>query len=241
MVLSSAGLAPGMRVLDIGCGAGDVSLIAARIVGRHGAVVGLDTSHEAIELARSRSAQAGYSCLRFETADLAALNYGAGFDAVVGRFILLHLPNPVAVLRRIGGHLRPGAIAAFLEFDIERAEAMPAMPLLTRTLFWITETYRREGIEPNMGSRLYATFRQVGMTPNMAGSCRVECPPGTAVFGFAAETVRSLLPRILALGVATAEEVDIDTLATRLSREAVIGDHCIFLPRLVGAWSQYDA
>lgn len=126
---------------------------------------------------------------------------------------------------------------AFLEFDIETAGAVPEMPLLTRCLDWISRTYRRDGIEPNMGSHLYATYRAAGLTPNLVGSCRIDRPPATEVFGFAAETVRSLLPRITALGLATAEEVDVDTLAARLSRDAVEGDHCIFLPRLVGAWS----
>jgi ubiquinone/menaquinone biosynthesis C-methylase UbiE len=54
-----AGVAPGMRVLDVGCGAGDVSLLVAKLVGRTGAVVGVDRSSDAVEIARQRSAAAG--------------------------------------------------------------------------------------------------------------------------------------------------------------------------------------
>ena len=63
--LRLAGLRPGMRVLDVGCGPGDVSLIAARLVGPTGAVLGVDAAPEMIELARTRAAQRGLSAVHF--------------------------------------------------------------------------------------------------------------------------------------------------------------------------------
>jgi SAM-dependent methyltransferase len=232
-----AGLSSGMTVLDIGCGVGDVSLIAANIVGETGRVIGIDRAAGALERARLRAELIGCGWLEFRQAEVSRLETTGLFDAVVGRFILLHVPDTVGLLNSIRSRLRPGGLMAFLEFDIETAAAVPELPLLTRCLDWIAQTYRRDRVEPNMGSHLYATFRAAGLTPEMMGSCRIERPTATDVFTFAAETVRSLLPRIIALKLATAEEVEIDTLAARLSTLAVEGDHCIFLPRLVGAWS----
>src|ERR1700739_212576 len=57
--LRLAGLRPGMRVLDIGCGPGDVSFVAARLVGPTGSVLGADAAPEMIELARTRAAEKG--------------------------------------------------------------------------------------------------------------------------------------------------------------------------------------
>jgi len=232
-----AGLSAGMTVLDIGCGVGDVSLVAANIVGKTGRVIGIDRSVGALERARRRPELIGCGWIEFRQAEVSRLGTAELFDAVVGRFILLHVPDTVSLLKDLRARLLPGGLMAFLEFDIETAAAVPELPLLTRCLDWISQTYRRDGIEPNMGSHLYAAFRAAGLTPQMMGSCRIEGPNTTDVFTFAAETVRSLLPRIIGLGLATADEVDIDTLASRLSRLSVEGDHCIFLPRLVGAWS----
>src|SRR5262245_17165364 len=53
--LRRAGLAPGMRVLDIGCGIGDVSLLAADLVGPSGAVLGVDRSAESVAIAERRA------------------------------------------------------------------------------------------------------------------------------------------------------------------------------------------
>ncbi|MCZ0983132.1 methyltransferase domain-containing protein [Streptomyces diastatochromogenes] len=54
--LRTAGLRPGMRVLDVGCGAGDVTFLAARIVGPEGTVLGVDAAPRALEVARARAA-----------------------------------------------------------------------------------------------------------------------------------------------------------------------------------------
>lgn len=239
-LLRRAGISAGMSVLDIGCGVGDVSLIAADIVGRTGRVIGIDRSEDALGRARQRAEQSGCAWLELRQGEISHLGAVGPVDAVVGRFILLHVPDAVALLKDLRFRLRPGGLMAFLELDIETAAAAPELPLLTRCLDWISRTYRRDGIEPNMGSHLYAAFRAAGLTPNLTGSCRIDVAPATEVFAFAAETVRSLLPRITALGLATAEEVDVDTLGARLSRKAVEGDHCIFLPRLVGAWSRVE-
>src|SRR3982751_270389 len=67
-ILRQAGLQPGMRVLDLGCGPGDVSFLAASIVGPSGSVRGVDRSHEPIALARERAARAGLTNVTFEVA-----------------------------------------------------------------------------------------------------------------------------------------------------------------------------
>jgi cyclopropane fatty-acyl-phospholipid synthase-like methyltransferase len=59
-----------MRVLDIGCGVGDLSLLAAELVGSSGKVLGIDRSAEAIAIAARRAKAAGCSCARFGTAEM---------------------------------------------------------------------------------------------------------------------------------------------------------------------------
>src|SRR5215472_6649901 len=96
-VFREAGLGAGMRVLDLGSGAGDVAMLAARLVGREGEVVGVERDPEAVASATARVAQAGISNVRFIQGDVQSLDGVAdGFDAAVGRFVLMYVPDPAA-------------------------------------------------------------------------------------------------------------------------------------------------
>src|SRR5262245_4243068 len=93
-VLKRAGVSPGMRVLDIGCGVGDVSLLAGSLVGPTGSVIGVDRSREAIDTARRRASAAGHDRLNFEQADLATFEPNLEVDAIIGRLVLMYMPDP---------------------------------------------------------------------------------------------------------------------------------------------------
>jgi ubiquinone/menaquinone biosynthesis C-methylase UbiE len=234
-VLRQAGLAPGMSVLDIGCGVGDVSLVAARLVGPEGRVRGIDRSTAALDAGRSRVAGEGLTWIRFDQVDIDDVGDGP-YDAVIGRFILLHRADPVATLRRLTGLLRPGGIAAFIEMDLSTADVVPPMPLFAEALEWIRQVYVRDGFHTDMGSKLFGAFRAAGLEPELRASVRVEGGPDAYAYDYVAETVRSLMPRIEALGIAPANEIDIDSLADRIRSAALAGSHCFFYPRMVGAY-----
>ena len=121
--LRLAGLRPGMRVLDVGCGPGDLSFVAARLVGPTGTVLGVDAAPEMIELARARAAEQRLSAVYFKQAGIDAVTLDEPVDAVVGRLILMHLPDPAATLRRLSTFVRPGGVVAFSENDITGTRA----------------------------------------------------------------------------------------------------------------------
>ncbi|MCR4283477.1 MAG: class I SAM-dependent methyltransferase, partial [Bauldia sp.] len=200
-------------------------------------VLGIDRAPKALPMARARAARAGCGSLRFADADLYTFTPDRKFDALIGRFVLMHIPDPVGAIRRLVQFLSPGAVVAFIEMDIDETRAVPDLPLLTRCIVWITTTYRRVGVEPNMGSQLYATFRAAGLAPELTGTTRIASSNDSIVFAFAAQTLASLLPKMEELAIATASEVDVATLADRLRQEAVSSDHCIMMPRLIGAWA----
>jgi 2-polyprenyl-3-methyl-5-hydroxy-6-metoxy-1,4-benzoquinol methylase len=114
-VFARAGLAQGMRVLDVGCGAGDVSLLAAAFVGAGGSVLGIDQSPESVSLARERAKAAGLDNVRFEVARLEELRAGGPFDALVGRLVLLYLKEPAVVLPQLAVRVRPGGFILFID------------------------------------------------------------------------------------------------------------------------------
>src|SRR5213595_694483 len=97
----NAGIGPGQRVLDLGSGVGDVAMLAARLVGPSGEVVGVERDTRSITRAKARVADAGLPNVTFTQSDVSQIASTRLFDAVVGRFILMYLPDPVAVLRSL--------------------------------------------------------------------------------------------------------------------------------------------
>src|ERR1700733_1671691 len=99
MILAGAGIRPGMRVLDLGCGAGDVAFLSADLVGADGSVVGVDRSLDALARARLRAGQRGLAQVQFVEGDVNDPAPGGPFDAIVERLVLWTVPDPAALLR----------------------------------------------------------------------------------------------------------------------------------------------
>jgi 2-polyprenyl-3-methyl-5-hydroxy-6-metoxy-1,4-benzoquinol methylase len=238
-IFRRAGLESGMRVLDIGCGVGDVSLLAARMVGDEGAVLGIDRAASSLEIARRRAASLGVTNVRFQEADLEQFATDRPVDALVGRLVLLYLPDPAGVLHRLSRQLRPDGIVAFQEYDLPQLMQAPPGELFLQVRRWLLAAFTAAGAEPDMGTRLYTTFLRAHLPPpDMVAAARVVCGPSLTGYEYIVGVVRSLLPFIEKHGIATAAEVGIDTLAARLRDDAVASERVIFLPRVVGAWTR---
>jgi SAM-dependent methyltransferase len=214
----AAGIATGMRVLDLGCGVGEVAILAADLVGPTGSVIGLDRDPASVAWASRRVAELGRTNIRFQAGEFSDFADERPFDALIGRFILLYLPDPGVMLRKLSERLRRGAVVAFFEGDITvPARLEPEIPLLRKCGIWVGEALRHSGACLDMGMRLYQTYLQAGFVNS---GCLVShlsgCGPQPGLAEYVAETIRSLLPKIEQYGIATREEVDIDTLAERL-------------------------
>lgn len=239
IVFARAGLASGMRVLDVGCGAGDVSFLAAAFVGASGSVLGIDQSPESVSLATERAKEAGLGNVRFEVSLIEAFRDGGPFDALVGRLVLLYLRDPAEVLGQLASLVRPGGVIAFQEMEMTTARAVPEVPLFAQCGRWIVEAFTRAGVETSMGSRLRSIFLRAGLPePQMITGGRVEGSAESPIFEWLAGTLRSLLPMIEKTGVATREEIGIDTLAERLRAAVVEKDAVVHAPLFVGAWTR---
>jgi 2-polyprenyl-3-methyl-5-hydroxy-6-metoxy-1,4-benzoquinol methylase len=105
-LLRRAGISSGMKVLDIGCGVGDVSLLAARLVGRDGSVTSVDIDPAALETVEARASAEEINNIECVKADIQEWKPCRRFDAVVGRHILIHSKDPLSVLRDCAAVLR---------------------------------------------------------------------------------------------------------------------------------------
>jgi ubiquinone/menaquinone biosynthesis C-methylase UbiE len=237
--LRRAGLRPGMRVLDVRCREGDLSRLAALLVGTRGAVVGVDPSPDAVAAARHRASAGGLTQLDFVVARPGTFAPDARFDAVICRFALMYERAPAATLCTLARHVRPGGIVAVQELDLHRDRGTAGGPLHRQCRAWMTAALGRAGVNVGLGSTLPQTVRGAGLpTPAMILVSDVESGSRSPAYRYLAESVRALLPAIERLGLTTAAEVDTDTLEARLRAEALSGTHCPAPPALVSAWSR---
>jgi SAM-dependent methyltransferase len=238
--LTAAGVTAGMKVLDVGSGAGDVALLVAELVGPQGQVVGVDTNAAILDTGRSRAQAAGWATVRFLTGDALALALDGDFDAVVGRWVLQYTPDPAALLRRTRDWLRPGGIVAFQEIDLSvPPRAHPSGPLHDQVVRWTTPPPGTPGPDPEMGLKLFTTYLAAGLpAPQLRRDAPMGGGPGWPGYAYVAATVRSLLPFLERAGLVRADEVDLDTLEDRLRAEVVDQDGVQLLPAIVGAWAR---
>ncbi len=228
-----SGIAEGMKVLDVGSGAGDVALTLADFVGETGQVIGVDVNPDILKTAAARAEQAGASQVQFIAGDIRELDLPNDFDAVVGRLVLMYIGDPTDALRHLVTHLRPNGIVAFQELDFlpYTAAIHPDTPLTNKLVAWGKGVFEKSGAHLDMGMRLYETFVDAGLPePTLNFEVPLGGPEDWPGFQFLEHSFRSILPLIEAYGIATAEEVDVDTLAARLQAEVARAKRPVMLP-----------
>lgn len=239
-MLLEAGITPGMRVLDVGSGAGDVALLLAELIGHQGQVLGIDSNAAILVTARARAAKAGLTNVSFPSGDVGSIDLGAGFDAAVGRCVLFFVPDPVSVLRRVAAAVRPGGIVAFQEPGNEAHPPVADLPspLLNQMWAWIMALYRATGMDQYSGMHPFRFFQDAGLPPpTMHLDAAVGGGPDWLGYEYMASLVRTLLPHLEAAGVATAATVDIETFANRLRAEVVRSGGAATTWSFITAWA----
>ena len=238
--LNAAGIEKGMKVLDIGSGAGDVALTLAEVVGTNGSVVGVDVNADILETARSRADAAGITNVEFIAGDARTLNLPNDFDAIVGRLVLMYMAEPADALKQLAARLRPGGIVAFQEIELTfyRAIVHPDTPLVNKLTEGAIAVFEQSGAHIGMGLHLYRAFVDAGLPePTLHFETPMGGPAAWPGYEFLANSIRSILPLMEAYGIATAEEVEVDTLAERLRAEVVAAKRPLLLPPHITAYA----
>ena len=230
----AAGVGTGQRVLDLGSGVGDVSLIAARLVEPAGEVIGAERDPRAVARARARAKELRLEHVHFTQADIAELPIERPFDAVVGRYILMFLRDPGAVLRSVSKVVRPGGIIAFQEpCWTSFLQGCEALPLWRASATLMVDTFHRTGTNTRMGPDLAATFVAAGLpTPAVHTDTLVGAER------WMPDVIQTLAPQMRALNLAVGSLGNLSTLYDRLLQEAESHHVPPPLPAILGAWAR---
>lgn len=237
-LLSEAGLAPGMRVLDLGSGAGNVAMLAAELVGPSGMILGIDRDPDAVNRAQQHVDRTGLANIEFRQGDVQTLEgVETGFDAVTGRWILAYLADPVDALRQAAARVRPGGVVCMHEPDVGYVWASPETPLWQQVRGWLLDTLTRVGTHQHMGLELFGAFRAAGLPdPQLTLEAFLGGGAHAPVRAWV-DVVSAMMPLMERLGIVTSDEVDEAKLTDRLLAEVDAEDGIVLSPPMIGAYS----
>jgi ubiquinone/menaquinone biosynthesis C-methylase UbiE len=229
-----AGVRPGMRCLDLGCGGGEGTFDLAVAAGPEGTVTGVDMDAGKLALARASARERGVANVDFRAGNVNDWDEPGGYDFVYSRFLLQHLARPADLLRRMWAAVRPGGVIAVEDADFDGLFCDPANDGFDfyRTMY--QEVCRRNGGDPGIGRKLYRYFGQAGIPdPQLRlaqGLAVTEDPKAISVL-----TLEAIADAIIGAGLASADEVAAalaDLRAFAATPGTLIGD-----PRTFQVWA----
>jgi SAM-dependent methyltransferase len=239
LLLKRGGIAPGMRVLDLGTGPGDVAFQLAELVGADGSVTGVDRDPAQLAVAEQRRVKAGLANVTFRQGDVRTYVDDAQFDAVTCRLLLFHLPDATDVIAHHARALKPGGVFIAVDYDMDGVRALPPVELLERLGEWLEAGFRHAHADPRVGMRLPVYFAQAGLRDVETIGVQPYWPPDHPTApGIVAGVVRAIAPAIVASGAATEQELGLDTLEQRLGEPIRAAGAVWSTPTVVGCWGR---
>jgi ubiquinone/menaquinone biosynthesis C-methylase UbiE len=236
-----AGLAPGMRVLDIGCGVGDVSFLARRFVGESGEVIGVDSDPGCVEVAKRRAAQRGLTNVRFEIVDFRQFTSQHPFDAVVGRLILMYQGDRIAAIQHCLSLLKPDGLLALQDVLLESSatRSFPEIPLFHAYTHFCAEALRRGGAHVRNGIDLPRLFEQAGLAVAGTEWGQISAEKRDDLFfRYLDKFIQPFMPKIVEFGIATESEMQADTIAQRIRDQVAAKDALLVWYPIVATWAR---
>lgn len=162
-LLELEGPITGMRMLDLGCGGGHVSLMAARMVGEAGHVTGIDFDSGIIALAEQDAQHDNITNVTFHAQSAYEIGFHEEFDLVYSRFLLSHLERPLQVLQRMRESVKPGGRIIVEDVQFSGHFCYPPHQAFDDYLHYYTAAARQHGQNPEIGPALFGLFHEAGI------------------------------------------------------------------------------
>ena len=233
------GLGPGASCLDAGCGPGETMRLMAERAGPAGRVTGIDVDAplgaQAVEMLRA----AGHRNCSFEAVDVesSADVPGAPFDLVYARLLLLHVGDPVAVLRRLWSLVRPGGHLVVQDYHVLSGAVVPGHDAANEFMRVARETLSLGGCDLEIGLRLPDLCLRAGVGAPDGIDAGVRVGPLPELAHMFEAVYRSVLPRALELGLTTAADSE-QWLEDFTRNSGAAHSHTALWSLLIGTWKR---
>jgi trans-aconitate methyltransferase len=230
-VLERAGVRPGMRCLDLGCGGGHVSRRLATLVGPSGTVVGIDFDPVKLEAARHDAGEEGLTNLEFRQGDVTDWVESSRYDLVFGRFILSHLADRATVVQRMRDALVPRGVLILEDIDFTGIFSHPRNAALDRYCELYRAVVRKRGGDADLGPQLYELCLDAGLQDVDVRAVQPTFAGHVPEKRLHLLTLANIVDAVVAEGMATASEMADHVAALTVFTEdprAVIGAPRIF-------------
>lgn len=237
-LLDRIGLQPGMRCLDVGCGPGEVMRLIGQRVGATGRVVGIDLDARLGTEAAGILRATGASQFNFVGGDILAIDSipGAPFDLVYARLVLIHSPNPQALLRAMYRWVKPGGCLVVQDYDFRTLAAYPRSEPIEAFRRVFQGVFERANLDTEIGHKLPWHFVEAGLGTPDGGDVSGILASMEQSWEMVAAVYQSLLPLALKLGITTAAESE--QFFHQIEEAAGQRYHAVLWPLLLGAWKR---
>ncbi len=234
-LLARAGVGSGMRCLDLGCGAGAVTLELARIVGPEGHVTGIDADERVLGLTRAEVARQRLTHVAFRVADVFDTGDISAFDVVYCRLLLHHVSRPVELLRRMWAAVAPGGTIVVQDADFDGLFCDPPNDGFEFYRQMYPRIVARRGGDATAGRKLHRYFGEAGIPAPQMSVVQPVHVDGEAK-SLALWTLEATSEACRAEGLASAQDIAaaVHSLAAFTAQAGTL----ISEPRLFQVWSR---
>lgn len=212
---------PGMKVLDLGCGSGDISFLISGYVGTEGTVVGIDNNENAISNATNKLQESGLTNLSFYVKDLTQdFEFdNRDFDAIIVRRVLMYLPDVENVIKAAAQYLKTDGVFLAQENDISLTPiGLKSMPIHRKIIRLIRETLKKENVNFKMGFDLFSVLTNANLrVEKIWAEAALSTPTQHTPWAFLASVMKERM--IANKVIKDIAELELNNLETRLSEE----------------------